>query len=42
MQIVRRHPPATVPRVSKHSTRQNQGSKRPTVFQAPTAQAGFQ
>ena len=41
VQIVRRHPPATVPRVSKHSTWQKQGSKHPTVLQAPTAQAGF-
>ena len=31
VQIVRRHPPAVAPRVSKHSTRQKQGSKRPTV-----------
>ena len=30
VQKVRRHPPATVSRVSKHSTRQNQGSKHPT------------
>ena len=38
VQIVRRHPPATVPsRVSKHSTWQNQDSKA-----RPTAQAGFQ
>ena len=42
MQIVRRHPPATVPRVSKHSTRQKQGSKHPAVILGPTAQAGFQ
>ena len=33
VQIVSRHPPATAPRVSKHSTRQNQGSKRPTAIQ---------
>ena len=37
-----RHLPAVVPHVSKHSTWQNQGSKRPTVFQAPTVAAGFQ
>ena len=40
--ILCRHLPAVAPRVSKHSTRQKQGSKHPTVFQAPTAQAGFQ
>ena len=27
VQIVRRHPPVTVPRVSKHSTRQNQAPR---------------
>ena len=32
VQIVRRHPPATVPHVSKHSTWQNKGSECPTVF----------
>ena len=36
------HLPAVVPHVSKHSTRQNQGSKHPTVSQAPTVAAGFQ
>ena len=34
--------PATVPRVSKHSTRQNKAPGYPTVFQAYTALAGFQ
>ena len=34
--------PATVPRVSKHSTRQNKAPSFPTVFQGHTAQAGFQ
>ena len=40
--ILCRHLPAVAPRVSKHSTQQNQDSKRPTVFQAPTVAAGFQ
>jgi len=40
--ILCRHLPAVAPRVSKHSTWQNQVSKRPTVLQALTAQAGFQ
>ena len=35
VQIVRRHPPATVPRASKHSTQQKQGSKRPAVILGP-------
>ena len=35
MQIVRRHPPATAPHASKHSTWQKQGSKCPAVFQGP-------
>ena len=34
--------PATVSRVSKHSTRQNKAPSFPTVFQGHTAQAGFQ
>ena len=34
--------PATVPRVSKHSTWQNKAPGYPTAFQAHTAQAGFQ
>ena len=34
--------PATVPRVSKHSTQQNKAPGFPTVFQGHTAQAGFQ
>ena len=34
--------PATVPRVSKHSTRQNKAPGFPTAFQGHTAQAGFQ
>ena len=34
--------PVTVPRVSKHSTRQNKAPGSPTVFQGHTAQAGFQ
>ena len=34
--------PATVPRVSKHSTRQNKAPSSPTAFQGHTAQAGFQ
>ena len=34
--------PATVPRVSKHSTRQNKTPGSPTAFQGHTAQAGFQ
>ena len=37
-----RHLPATVPRVSKHSTRQNKAPGFPTAFQGHTAQAGFQ
>ena len=35
--ILCRLTPAAVPRVSKHSTWQNQGSKCPTVFQAPSS-----
>ena len=34
--------PATVPRVSKHSTWQNKAPSSPTAFQGHTAQAGFQ
>ena len=34
--------PATVPRVSKHSTRQNKAPGFPTAFQGHTIQAGFQ
>ena len=34
--------PATVPHVSKHSTRQNKAPGSLTVFQGHTAQAGFQ
>ena len=34
--------PATVPRVSKHSSRQNKAPGSPTAFQGHTAQAGFQ
>ena len=34
--------PATVRRVSKHSTRQNKAPGFPTAFQGHTAQAGFQ
>ena len=34
--------PATVPRVSKHSTRQNKAPGSPTAFQGHTAQEGFQ
>ena len=34
--------PATVPRVSKHSTWQNKAPGSPTAFQGHTAQAGFQ
>ena len=34
--------PATVPRVSKHSTQQNKAPGSPTAFQGHTAQAGFQ
>ena len=34
--------PATVPHVSKHSTRQNKAPGSPTAFQGHTAQAGFQ
>ena len=42
VQISTRHLPATVPRVSKHSTRQNPAIRLPTAFQGHTAQAGFQ
>ena len=34
--------PATVPRVSKHSTWQNKAPGSPTAFKGHTAQAGFQ
>ena len=34
VQIVRRHPPATVPRVSKHSKWQNQAPSIPTASKA--------
>ena len=34
--------PATVPRISRHSTRQNKAPGSPTAFQGHTAQAGFQ
>ena len=34
--------PATVPHVSKHSTRQNKAPGSPTAFQGHTTQAGFQ
>ena len=34
--------PATVPRVSNHSSRQNKAPGFPTAFQGHTAQAGFQ
>ena len=34
--------PATVPHVSKHSTRQNKAPGFPTAFQGHTALAGFQ
>ena len=34
--------PATVSRVSKHSTRRNKAPGFPTAFQGHTAQAGFQ
>ena len=34
--------PATLPRVSKHSTWQNKAPGSPTAFQGHTAQAGFQ
>ena len=37
-----RHLPATVPRVSKHSTQQNKAPGFPTAFQGHTAQAGLQ
>ena len=37
-----RHLPATVPRVSKHSTRQTPAIRLPTAFQGHTVQAGFQ
>ena len=40
--ITTRHLPATVPRVSKHSTQQNKAPGSPTAFQGHTAQAGFQ
>ena len=42
MQIITRHLPVTVPRTSKHSTRQNKAPGYPTAFQAHTAEAGFQ
>ena len=42
MQINTRHLPVTVPRASKHSTRQNKAPSFPTAFQAYTALAGFQ
>ena len=42
MQINTRHLPVTVPRTSKHSTRQNKAPGSATVLQAHTAQAGFQ
>ena len=42
MHTDRRHPPTSVPRTSKHSTRQNKAPGSPTAFQAHTAQAGFQ
>ena len=42
MQINTRHLPVTVPRASKHSTRQNEAPGSPTAFQAHMAQAGFQ
>ena len=42
VQITTRHLPVTVPRVSKHSTRQNPAIRLPTAFQGHTAQAGFQ
>ena len=42
VQITTRHLPATVSRVSKHSTRQNKAPGFPTAFQGHTAQAGFQ
>ena len=42
VQFITRHPPATVPRASKHSTWQNKAPGSPTAFQAYTAQAGFQ
>ena len=42
VQISTRHLPATVPRASKHSTRQNPAIRLPTAFQGHTAQAGFQ
>ena len=40
--ILCRLTPATVSRVSKHSTRQKQGSKCPAVILGPTVAAGFQ
>ena len=42
VQITTRHLPATISRVSKHSTRQNPVIRLPTAFQGHTAQAGFQ
>ena len=42
VQITTRHLPATVPHVSKHSTRQNKAPSFPTAFQGHTAQGGFQ
>ena len=35
VQIVRRHPPATGPHGSKHSTRQNKAPSAPAAFQGP-------
>ena len=42
VQISTRHLPATVPRVSKYSTRQAPAIRLPTAFQGHTVQAGFQ
>ena len=42
VQISTRHLPATAPRASKYSTRQNPAIRLPTAFQGHTAQAGFQ
>ena len=42
VQISTRHLPATVSRVSKHSTRQNKAPSLPTAFQGHIALAGFQ
>ena len=42
VQITTRHLPATAPRASKHSTRQNPVIRLPTALQGHTAQAGFQ